>query len=213
MDFSEAFALWLQSVVVVPLASPPMPIDWRDIRHDVPSASWTCGHCGERVSIGAGWAGIDDGNKQATVYIRPCPHCWLPTFFGPKGEPMPHAKPGRSVASLPNDVERLYEEARRAAIARAYTATVLCCRKILLHVAVERGADEPKNFVACVQWLLEQSYLPGNAAGWVDYIRKLGNDANHEIVVMTEEQALHVLALTEQLLRNVYELPAMVPKP
>lgn len=209
---SKAFALWLQSVAVVPVASGPMAIHWGSTKQ-VPSESWTCGYCGERTAMNVGWTGTDEDANGAEVRARPCGGCGRPTFFPPGGFALPRPLPGHSVASLPKDVEGLHNEARRATMAQAYTGAVMCCRKILMNVAVGCGAESPKNFAVCVKFLLDKGHLPATAAGWVDYIRDLGNDANHEIALMNESQAIHVLALTEQLLRNVYELPAMVPKP
>jgi len=45
----------------------------------------------------------------------------------------------------------------------------------------------------------------------VDVIRQKGNEANHEIVVMTEADAQQIMAFVEHFLRTVYELPSMLP--
>jgi hypothetical protein len=47
----------------------------------------------------------------------------------------------------------------------------------------------------------------------VDYIRKRGNEENHEITVASKEDAVGLLVLMENLLRNIYELPSKVPAP
>jgi hypothetical protein len=105
----------------------------------------------------------------------------------------------------------LYNEARLSTAAGAYTAAVLACRKILMHIAVERGAEAGKTFVAYVEHLKTAGYVPPGGEVWVDYIRTRGNEANHEILVMTEEDALALITFVEMLLRIIYEFPSMVP--
>ena len=93
----------------------------------------------------------------------------------------------------------------------AYTAAVLSARKILMHVAVDKGAPTNERFVVYVKFLGDKGYTPAGSEGWVDYIRKRSNDANHEIEIMTAEDAQALVTFTTQLLRNVYELPLSVP--
>lgn len=95
--------------------------------------------------------------------------------------------------------------------ANASTGSVMLCRKILMHTAVEKGAKDNLSFQQYVKWLVDERYAPRGAEGWLDYIRNRANEANHEIVVMSRDDATGVLLFTEALLRGVYELPALVP--
>ena len=88
----------------------------------------------------------------------------------------------------------------------------MLCRKILMHTAVEKGASTNMSFQDYVTWLITERYAPRGAEEWLDYIRRRGNEANHEIVVMSRETASGVLLFTEALLRAVYELPRSVPQ-
>jgi hypothetical protein len=124
---------------------------------------------------------------------------------------VPAAKFGEKVAGAPPDVDALYEEARGCMGVPAYTGAVLLCRKILMHVAVESGADVGLKFIQYVDYLWEQHYVPPNAKGWVDHIREKGNEATHEIVQMSREEAEQLISFTEILLKLVYELPYRVP--
>ena len=45
----------------------------------------------------------------------------------------------------------------------------------------------------------------------VDHIRKKGNEANHEIVLMEKEDAEDLLVFSEMLLKFIYEFPKRVP--
>ncbi|MBI2419438.1 MAG: DUF4145 domain-containing protein [Ignavibacteriales bacterium] len=95
----------------------------------------------------------------------------------------------------------------------AFTAAVLICRKLLMHIAVTLGADEGKQFIFYVEFLEKMGYIPPGGKGWVDYIRKKGNEATHEIVMMTKDEAGDLIAFSEMLLKIIYEFPSRIPKP
>ena len=117
---------------------------------------------------------------------------------------------GNSVANLPDGLKDLYEEARRCTSQRCYTASVLICRKMLMNICVEQGASENLKFVQYVDFLSEKGFIPINARKWVDHIRKKGNEATHEIALMTEADAEELVSFTEMLLRIIYEFPRMI---
>ncbi|OFM30549.1 hypothetical protein HMPREF2698_12005 [Corynebacterium sp. HMSC072A02] len=85
-------------------------------------------------------------------------------------------------------------------------------RKIVFLVAVERGI-QPKNksgfapnFQQCITYLLEQDYLTERQQTiWAESIRRIGNDATHEIESISQEQAEGSKKFTRLLLENVYE--------
>ena len=178
---------------------------WQNISA-VPAASYDCGYCSAATASGTGVK--SDGNRY---FVRFCPNCNGPTFFGAGGVQWPGRKLGLSVSGLSRDVQAVHEEARTSIANNAYTGTVMLCRKILMHVAVEKGAKQDLSFQQYVKWLIDERYAPRGAEHWLDYVRNRANEANHEIVVMNREDAEGVLLFTEALLRGVYELPAMVP--
>jgi hypothetical protein len=90
----------------------------------------------------------------------------------------------------------------------AYTAAVMCCRKLLMNVAVAEGADEGKRFAEYVDYLADEGYLGAKAKVWVDRIRDKGNDANHEITLMGREDAEQLIQFSEMMLKTMYEYPA-----
>src|SRR4030095_14529065 len=102
-----------------------------------------------------------------------------------------------------NCVEELYEEARRATSAHSYTSAILCCRKLLMHIAVSLNAPEGKTFAEYVTYLKNNHYTPPNSDAWVDHIRKMGNEANHEINIGEKEDAEEFLTFIEMLLRFI----------
>lgn len=53
----------------------------------------------------------------------------------------------------------------------AYTAVSLLCRKLLMHVAVDKGAEENLQFVKYVDYLQEKNWVSPAYKDWVDLIR------------------------------------------
>jgi hypothetical protein len=120
---------------------------------------------------------------------------------------------GARVGDIPEKtVEQLYEEARSTTGAGAYTAAVLCCRKLLMHIAVSKGADAGDTFINYVQFLADKNFIPPDAKDWVDHIRKKGNEANHEISIMGKDDAEELLSFCEMLLKVIFEFPAAVKR-
>jgi hypothetical protein len=107
-------------------------------------------------------------------------------------------------------VSELYDEARACMSVRAYTSVALACRKLLMNTAVTKGAKENQSFTTYVDYLFNKGFIPPDAQPWVDHIRSTGNDATHEIPQIIEADASELIAMTETLLRLVYELPALM---
>ncbi len=81
-----------------------------------------------------------------------------------------------------------------------------------MNVAVGLGADPNKSFISYVEYLADKGYVPPNGKGWVDHIRKKGNEANHEIRLMTQPDAEELISFAEMLLKFIYEFPSRIPK-
>ncbi|HEV7678627.1 MAG TPA: DUF4145 domain-containing protein [Candidatus Dormibacteraeota bacterium] len=145
--------------------------------------------------------------------IAICGFCGAPTFFLPDGRFSPTAAPGEDIADIPEDVAHLYREARISAAGGANTAAVLVCRKILMHIAVDQEAPESRSFLEYVTFLADKGFLPPNGRLWVDYVRRRGNEANHQIQLMDAKDAEVLIRFTGMLLQFLYELPGMVPQP
>jgi hypothetical protein len=143
------------------------------------------------------------------IYV--CPNCQRPTFFDENVQ-QPGVPFGGKVDYIASDVDALYNEAWKCTSAAAHTAAALACRKILMHAAVDKGAVAGKPFLDYVQFLAQKGYITPDAKGWVDAIRTKGNEANHEIKLMTQSDAEELLMLVEMLLKIIYEFPARAPK-
>lgn len=186
---------------------------WRQPQ-DLPNRQFICGYCNTTVSSIKGYkigANSDaSGAQLAAVYI--CPNCRGPAFADPDKDMHPAVAFGSPVSHVPEALSSLYEEGRRCTSARSYTGAVLICRKMLMNIAVQEGAKEGDSFFSYVTYLADKGYVPPNGRHWVDHIRKRGNEATHEIVLMGENDAKELLGFVEMLLRFIYEFPNMIPK-
>jgi hypothetical protein len=182
---------------------------------DIENRSFICGFCGHKVSSDRGYkiGQYQDGSGDQIGGVYICPNCNGPTFFSPDGEKFPGNAFGEGVDDVPDDLNTLYEEARKCTAENCHTAAVLLCRKILMNIAVDRGAEEDLRFIEYVNYLSDEGYTPPDGKHWVDHIRQKGNEANHEIHLMGESDAKDLLVFSGMLLKFNYEFPSMIPDP
>ena len=177
--------------------------------------AFICGFCTTTVSSVRGYKlghhGDGSGAQVGAIYV--CPNCGGPSFFDLSGARYPSPSFGKPVQHVPASLTGVYEEARRCSSHNSFTGSVLLCRKMLMNIAVQQGATEGLKFIEYVNYLAAQGYVPPHGKHWVDHIRKKGNEATHEIALMTEGDAKELLIFIEMLLRFIYEFPAMVPAP
>lgn len=177
---------------------------WMHIQH-VKGMEYECGYCNRSVAPSYGYPEQDGVRK---IYI--CPKCENPSYFNGESQ-YPGVPFGNDVEYIDDDkIKSLYEEARNCCSTNSYTASILCCRKILMHIAVDKGAETGKKFIHYVQYLVDQHYAPPGSEDWVDHIRRKGNEANHEIVIMDKKDAKELLSFIEMLLKYIYEFPARI---
>lgn len=178
-------------------------------RHDgsTPDAwrQYTCGHCGNQVSGLVIAASIETTTGQTHARWLQCPTCQKPSAEW-ESNIFPGASFGPVLEGLPNDVENTYQEARRCFSSNAFTAAELVCRKILMHVACDKGAKEGQSFASYLDYLETQGYLTPPMRDWVKLIKNHGNDSTHKLASPDRERAAGTLLFTVQLLRTVYEM-------
>ncbi len=172
------------------------------------SRAYICGYCDFKVASELGYGLVDSTSPRVIGGLYICPNCLGATLISPFGK-FPNPVMGNSVSSVPPALDQLYEEARRCTGQGCYTAAVLLCRKMLMNIAVEKGAEEGLRFIQYVDHLETLGYVPPDGRAWVDHIRKKGNEATHEIALMSEKDAEDLLFFLEMLLRFIYEFPGM----
>jgi hypothetical protein len=126
--------------------------------------SYLCGHCNHTVGPDKGWSTDQKHNSMgrtvADGYVYLCSFCGKPTYFTITGKQYPGAPFGNVVESLPSGVAALYDEARLCMTVNSFTAAVLTCRKLLMHIAVEKSAAPGQSFLHYVEYLAGKGYVP-----------------------------------------------------
>lgn len=186
---------------------------WKET-HSLPTENFICGYCGRDISSNNGYYYNKSNNAYtSSVFIYICHHCGKPTYINKHRIPyeqIPGPLFGNSfhqeIFGEDQDVFILYEEARKCFSQSAYTSVGLCCRKLLMHIAVSCGAELDLRFVDYVNYLNDNNYIPVNAKGWVDIIRKKGNDANHEIIILNKEDAKKLIMFTQMIIDVIFRM-------
>jgi Domain of unknown function (DUF4145) len=166
---------------------------------------YTCAHCGVDTSgaVVATWENI-----RWTI----CTNCGDGSVRVQSGVVYPTSPFGPEIESLPTPVGDAYEEARSCMSVGAYTAAELICRKILMHVAADKGAKEGESFEGYLDHLLAEGFVTPPMKPWVDLIRKHGNASTHKLQPADKTRAESTMMFTAELLRLVYEMEAMAKK-
>ena len=165
-----------------------------------------CGHCNNVVALDV-YAKYKIGG--ATLYSTGnCPFCKQPIIYDKIGEKVyPQVREFSEVKHVPDDVNKLYNEIRDAYSVGAYTCCVITGRTLLANIAVEQGAEENKNFVYYVDYMVDNFLPKSNSKPWVDKVRLLGNESAHHFVIADKDKATTSLKFLEAILKNVYEFP------
>lgn len=176
-------------------------------------AAWRPIHCGwcDRSISGAVIA-LDKSRERLIAAWLQCPACLGPSVIALDGQAYPRPLPGTSIAGLPADIAQAWTEARKAAGAGAPAAAILLCRKILSHIAVDKGAPQKATFAEYIAYLVDNHHVTPAMGVWVDQIRQAGNESTHDLVMHTDLDAASILAFTEQLLNIAYAMPVLAAK-
>ena len=170
---------------------------------------YTCASC-ERDISGAVVARAEFGNSR--VRWLQCPNCGDGAVQRIDGNVYPGVAFGVKLDGLPAEVELAYTEARNCMAVDAYGACELVCRKILMCVAVEKGAKEGETFSSYLEYLGKKGFVTDAMMGWVEIIKVNGNKATHSIERVDKERAESTIMFTAELLRIVYEMDFMARK-
>lgn len=186
---------------------------WDDAK-SINGQKYTCGYCGTETTSRGGYTyrekNVSYGGFFVNgMYILICTNCNQPTYIYEKygiQVPVPNIK--ETIENLPEALDRLYNETRKAFSSGLYNATVLLCRKMLMNLAVQEGAEENKNFAFYVDYMQSNGYITPKMKPWVDEIRKIGNTATHEIPDVSKDEAISAFEFLVMLLKIIYEFPS-----
>lgn len=76
-----------------------------------------------------------------------------------------------------------------------------------MNIAVSQGDEEGKSFVSYINFLKDKGFVPPNSDEWVDYIRKQGNEATHQIVPKDFTDSKNLIDFVEMILVFLYDFP------
>jgi hypothetical protein len=130
----------------------------------------------------------------------------------------PGAKPLGVPVGLRGAELAAWSEIRDCLPVGAHTAAVMLCRKLLLHIAVAHGLParnakgRAPDFITAVDHLASEGLITKKMRPWVDRIKDVGNEANHEIEPIDKALAMDVARFTEQLLRLSYEMDVLMER-
>lgn len=178
--------------------------------------SWVrldCANCGGTQMIVVA-ATKEYADTPGVSWLR-CVNCHLGTVVN-RGMQSPSSRPLDVPDGLPNPDYAAWDEVRSCLGVGAYTAAVMMCRKLLFHIAVAHGLPEKNekgwapNFAQCLDHLQAEGIITKRMRTWVDRIKDVGNEANHELAGYKRDQAMDIAKFTRQLLHMAYELPMLV---
>jgi hypothetical protein len=177
-----------------------MPIKWNSTLGIANGTSYDCGYCKTKISAHYILVGIDGYAQSHYIYL--CTSCSKPTYYSPADK---NQIPAPGIQTMVRNiadplVKALFEEAANCFKFNAFSSISMLCRKILMHVAVEKGAKENDTFKYYVDFLASNGWVPPNGREWLDKIKKMGNDVNHQIIVSNPDDTLDIFKFTELLL-------------
>ena len=108
------------------------------------SKTFICSNCSEKGAHNKGYYSQKaNGGQGGKIYI--CHSCHYPNFFSNTNVQSPSHPHGKEIKEIDSiDITTLYNEARSAFSANAYTASAMCCRKLLMNIAVSKGLQKIK---------------------------------------------------------------------
>ena len=148
---------------------------------------------------------------ESEYLILECPSCNKPTIYNIKTRTTsPNGQILRKLNNIPENLKILYEEVGNCISSECYTSAVMMARTILMYIAIDKGADKNKSFQFYVNYISDEGYIPPDGKSWVDKIRQMGNEANHDLKIFKKEDAELIGKFLSYLLIFIYELPELV---
>lgn len=163
-----------------------------------------CYNCNNMISSNKYYETWVPGRLTKSL-IHICPHCNAPIVRDYEGKHVISPLIGKNIKKLPEDIERIYLEIRKSMQANCFNGAIMLMRKLIMHIAVEEGADEGKNFTEYINFLCDEGVVPRKSKGKADLVRTLGNGVNHQIEDSNEEDAKNCLDFLSLLLMANYE--------
>ncbi len=106
--------------------------------------------------------------------------------------------------SFPRPIKNTYQEALLCYKAKAYTASVIMCRKTLEEICKEHGINSKKDLYTDLRKMKEKGIIESRLFEWAEALRNLGNEAAHDNVTISSQDAKDIIEFTNALLEYVF---------
>jgi hypothetical protein len=186
------------------------------LNKDDPS-SWArldCPFCGGTQMAVVARNNEAPGQANYVEWLR-CVNC-LHAVVRNADELSPTTRPFDLPNALEGEALAAWQEVRSCLSVGATTAAVMMCRKLLFHIAAEHGLPEKDakgrapTFAEALDHLEAEGVFTTRMRPWVERIKDVGNEANHDLASISIDQAMDVARFTRQLINLAYELQAMI---
>lgn len=158
---------------------------------------------------------LEGYDAESRITLAKCPACNAPllagqdNLFGDGWDKPVRVFPARDREfgrAVPKDIARAFTEARTCSRAKAYTATVIMCRKTLECICAVHGVKSSGTPLAVqLRKLKENGTIESRLFEWAEALKTMGNEAAHVVdVVISPEDARDTLEFTEALVEYVF---------
>ena len=155
-----------------------------------------------------------DWNEYSLRYVfLKCPSCEEPFIVSQEylggdfwDEPYRMYPPQerRINPSIPESIKNIYQEALSCFKGKAFTATVIMCRKTLEGICSTHGITA-RNLESSLKEMKEKGIIETRLFEWAEALRISGNEAAHDVNVTFQNQdAKDILEFTDALLEYVF---------
>lgn len=178
----------------------------------IDSITYKCGYCNKEISSDRGYEIVrSEYDKSSIGVIAICHNCKNPSYFVHYAEiQIPSPKEGKNIEKLPENIKQIYTEIKNCYSVQSWTSVVLLSRKLLMHIAVEHGAEEDKKFIEYVDYIKDEHLIPKGCSEWLEKIRSRGNHINHTITLTEMEEAKEIFEFIQIFLQVNYEFNFLV---
>ena len=175
-------------------------------------ATFTCPYCNGDVAAATNETMIiDDITGMPRYHIYKCPRCHMPVTLAPDGSTIPPSLflPFDEIRHLPHKIKRMYGECRQSFLNESYFSVMTVSHSLLIITAIDKGATANKKFSVYVNYLKAKGFIAEQQKVWVEKIEELATRYIHETDEATKADAEKTIVFISQILKNIYELPAM----
>lgn len=108
--------------------------------------------------------------------------------------------------NIPDEIVRAYEDAKNSFKAKAYTASVIMCRKIIEGIAQLNDCKED-NLKKSIDKLHTKKIIDNKLKEWANELRLAGNDAAHDINISLKKFDVNdIIEFTKSFIEYIYLL-------